>query len=265
VTARTFGSPTFQDFKGAHLRIVYQKLDYNPAPGASSISGFGLSHDGAFAGVVSFLSKPFFGGLLADQRNNLNAFLLCFDTGTAPTVGYTRTLSSTNVNLPDLVNDWTLLENQAVAGTNIDLIIKGTLDGQRRGLLFQPLANTYKPDSTNLPSLTRAQLAAKVLAGDALTIMGVPPGSGQRMAIDRDLNGVLDADEPLPGLQIALSAAKIVVSWPLGAVGFVLQEAASLDSPAWTDTPDAVSIVNGFNSIVRDPASTTRYFRLRQL
>jgi DNA-binding beta-propeller fold protein YncE len=260
------GPPTFQDFKAPHLRNFYQKLDFNSAPGASSITGFGLAHDGASPDVMSFFNdRVFFGEFSLEHRTNLNAFMLCFDTGTAPAVGYTRTIAATNVNDGSLTSDWSLLEAQAAAGTNIDLIVKGTINGQRHGLLYQPGANNYQLDSTNSPPLTRAQLAAKVSAGDTITIMGVPPGSGQRMAIDRDLSGVLDADEPLPRLQIVLSAGKVVVSWPFGAAGFVLQQTASLDSPAWTDTSDAVDIVNGVNSIVKDPASTTLYFRLRQI
>jgi YVTN family beta-propeller protein len=194
---------TFQDFKVPHLRSVYQKQDFNPTAGASSIGGFGLTHDGAFRGTFDFLSRPFFSLLSSDtaRKNNLNAFVQCFDTGMAPAVGYTRTLASSNVTSPDIVSDWTLLESQAIAGTNIDLIVKGTIDGRRHGLLFQPGSNLYMLDSTNLAKLTRSELERKLLAGDKLTIMGVPPGSGQRMGIDRDLNGVLDADEPLPELQ----------------------------------------------------------------
>jgi YVTN family beta-propeller protein len=257
----------FQDFKVAHLRNIYQKQDFNPAAGASSIAGFGMTHDGAFANAFNFLSRPFFEGLSIDatRKNNINAYLQCFDTGMSPAVGYSRTLASTNVSSPGISNDWALLENQAFPAQTIDLIVKGTIDGQRHGMLYQPGLNVYQPDSTNLPSLTHSQLAAKVLAGDTLTIMGVPTGSGQRMAIDRDVNGVLDGDEPLPRLQIVLSSGKIVLSWPLGAAGFALQETASLDSAAWTDSPDAVNIINGSNSIVRDPASTAVYFRLRQL
>ena len=46
------------------------------------------------------------------------------------------------------------------------------IDGQPHGLLFQPGGNAYKLDSTNLPTMTRSQLAAKVLAGDTLTVTG---------------------------------------------------------------------------------------------
>ena len=41
---------------------------------------------------------------------------------------------------------------------------------------------------------TQAQLWNKIAAGDTLTVMGVPPGSGLRMGIDRDLDGRFDGD-----------------------------------------------------------------------
>jgi hypothetical protein len=142
--------------------------------------------------------------------------------------------------------------------------VKGTLDGQRRGLLYQPGANNYKPDSTFSTPMTRAQLAAKVQAGDRLTIIGVPPGSGQRMGIDRDLNSVLDADEPLPRLQIAQAGAGAVLNWPLSAAGFRLETATSLMSGAWSNVSGPVEIVGGMNFMTNAAASGARFFRLRQ-
>jgi hypothetical protein len=156
----------------------------------------------------------------------------------APAVGYSRTIVATNVNVPSVLNDWSLLESQALGGANIDLMVKGTLDGVRHGLRFQPGSNNYKPDTTNLTTLTRSQLVAKIQAGDTLTVIGVPPGSGQRMGIDRDLNGVLDADEPLPTLQIAQAGASVVINWPFNAAGFNLETAPSLSSVSWSNVND---------------------------
>lgn len=178
--------------------------------------------------------------------------------------GEKSTTSLTDPFHGGIVSDWMLLESQAAAGTNIDLIVKGTIDGQPHGLLFQPALNLYQPDSTNAPSLTHAQLAAKVLAGDTLPLMGVPPGSGQRMGIDRDLNGVLDADEPRPRLEVSQAGGKVLVSWPLGAAGFTLQQAGTLAAGAWTDNPNPVQIVGGSNLVTNASPAATLYFRLRK-
>jgi hypothetical protein len=97
------------------------------------------------------------------------------------------------VTNPTLLADWNLLQNQASLG-NIELIGKGTIDGNLHGLFYQPATSNYMTDKTGLGPFTQAQLQAKIGAGDILNITGVPPGSGLRMGIDRDLDGVLDDD-----------------------------------------------------------------------
>ena len=71
----------------------------------------------------------------------------------------------------------------------MDLIVKGTIQGVVHGLLYQPASNNYPVDQAGLGPFTQAQLVSLVKAGDTLSIMGVPPGSGVHMGIDRDLDG----------------------------------------------------------------------------
>jgi hypothetical protein len=108
--------------------------------------------------------------------------MLCFDTGTAPAVGYSRTLTSTTVNTAPAQNDWSTLQGQAGAG-NIDLIANGTIQGQVQGLLYLTSTGTYQTSTTGLGPFTQAQRTAFILNGDTLTMMGVPPGTGARMAL----------------------------------------------------------------------------------
>jgi YVTN family beta-propeller protein len=255
-----------QDFKVPQLRNMYQKTSFNRGANASSIGGFGFLHDGSFASLFEFLSAPVFQNFAnnATIKSNLQAFMLCFDTGLAPAVGYTRTLVATNVNTTSVSNDWSVLESQAAALTNIQLIVKGTIDGQHRGLLYQTGLNHYRLDSTNSTPLTRAQLVSRIQAGDTLTIMGVPPGSGQRMGIDRDLNGILDFDEPRPQLQIARVSNQAVVKWPWGAVGYRLEHNTNLASSTWSDDTNAVEVVNQFNFVTNSSNDATKFFRLRR-
>jgi hypothetical protein len=126
---------------------------------------------------------------------DLAAFVQSFDTGTAPAVGYTRTVTSANVTSASISSDWTLLENQAIAG-NIDLIIKGTAAGQFHGFLYQPSSGTYEIDTITQSPYTQAQLINLITGGDTMTIMGVPPGSGLRIGINRNLGPILDGDQP---------------------------------------------------------------------
>jgi YVTN family beta-propeller protein len=253
-----------QDFKVPQLRAIYQKLHFNNAPGTNTIGGFGFVHDGTDPSIQVFLSRPVFQNILSNSviKNNLAAFVQCFDTGTAPTVGYTRTASTTNIADSSLLSDWTLLENQAGL-TNINLIAKGTIDGKLHGLVYQPSSATYLCDSTNLGSFTRAQLVTKIGAGDQLTFMGVPPGSGIRMGIDRDEDGVLDGDVPLPSLSIAQSAGNAILNWPFSAAGFALESTTSLLPPSsWTNVADPVEIITGQNFVTNALSGDAKYFRL---
>jgi len=103
-------------------------------------------------------------------------------TGTAPAVGYSRTLTSTTVTTGPAQSDWNTLQSQATAG-NIDLIAQGTIQGQITGLLYQPSTSEYTTDTTGLGPFTQTQLTTFIQQGGTLTIMGVPPGSGARMAV----------------------------------------------------------------------------------
>ncbi|HZV34547.1 MAG TPA: beta-propeller fold lactonase family protein [Verrucomicrobiae bacterium] len=252
-----------QDFKVPHLRNIYQKIGMNRGTNAPSIGGFGFLHDGSFQDIFTFLSQPIFGVFSSNSitKSNIQAFLLCFDTGTAPAIGYTRTITSSNVSSASISNDWSLLESQAALITNIDLIVKGTIGGVRHGFVYQPASNNYEPDTKNMVAFTRAQLLIKIQSGDVLTIMGVPPGSGQRMGIDRNLNGVLDADEPPPSLQIAGSGTNLLISWPYGAVGFMLESTTDLKT-SWNTVTNPVEVENGYDYMTNNPQGNVRFFRL---
>ena len=252
-----------QDFKVPQLRSVYQKTHFTNTPSASTIGGYGFTHDGAIPSLQTFLSQPVFAAIRNNTavKNDLSAFLQCFDTGTAPAVGYTRTATAANVNSLSLSNDWNLLESQA-ALSNIDLIVKGTISGKFHGLLYQPALGTYRVDSVQMAALTRAQLETKILASDTLTLMGVPPGSGLRMGIDRNQDGVLDGDTPPPMLNITQSNGQTLISWPYSAAGFSLESSSSLSLPNWTTVSNAVEISSGQNIVTNTPGAGAQFYRL---
>ena len=255
-----------QDFKVPHLRAIYQKGNFDHNPGAVSIGGFGFVHDGIDDTLFRFLSRPVFGVFATNTtiKNNLEAFLHCFDTGTAPSVGYTRTIFPANLVSVTVSNDWTLLERQAVSN-NMDLTVKGTFNGQPHGFLYDRLANTYRPDTTNLSSFTRAQLQTRIAAGDTLNFMGVPPGSGMRMGIDRNLDGTLDGDTPRPLLAIAQTPPNILLSWSTNASGFVLERADEVSSTNWNADTSRRGIVGPNFQVTNSPAANSQFFRLREL
>jgi hypothetical protein len=195
VTPSTNVAEFEQPVKVPHLRNMYQKTNLNFNTGGVSVNGFGFNHDGQIGGMIAQITNgsfPFF-------KNNptveqpLEAFELCFDTGTAPAVGYSRTLTAASVAGSPAQSDWSTLQSQASAG-NIDLIANGTIQGQVTGLLYLTATNNYQTDTTGLGPFTQAQLTTFIQNGDTLTIMGVPPGSGVRMALDMNLDGLLNGD-----------------------------------------------------------------------
>jgi len=172
-----------QPMKDRQLRGVYQKLHFNNSAGVQSIDGFGLDHDGTVAGLFQLLSSTSEFPKIANNQSakqDLEAYVLCFDTGTAPAVGFTRTLTAANVSSSSAQKDWNMLQSQA-AIANIDLIGNGTLNGQVSSLLYSPSAKNYTTNITGLGPFTQVQLTTMILAGDTLSFMGVPTGTGARM------------------------------------------------------------------------------------
>jgi hypothetical protein len=180
--------PSGQPMKHSQLRNMYQKTNVKFGNGTVSVNGFGFTNDGHDTGLVAFFSGGLFQspGVLAGNtqaKADMEAYMMCFDTGTAPAVGYSRTLTAATVNTPAAQSDWSTLQSQAATGpANIDLIANGTIKGQIGGLLYLPATGTYQT-TTGIGPLTQAQLTALIVGGDTLTIMGVPPGSGARMAL----------------------------------------------------------------------------------
>jgi YVTN family beta-propeller protein len=256
-----------QDFKVPQLRATYQKMRLTDAPGVQSLLGFGLVHDGTDPSLFAFLSRPVFGTLSGDtvQKQNISAFVQCLDTGTAPACGYGRTITSNNVTSASVSNDWSLLEAQTVGGTNIDLIVKGTVDGVRRGFVYQTTQNNYKPDKQSLAPLTRSSLVAKILAGGTITIMGVPPGTGTRNGIDRDLDLVLDGDELAPSLRITRAANNALVAWSTNASGFVLETSGVLPETNWAPETSLRGVVGSEFTVTNGAAANARFYRLKEL
>jgi hypothetical protein len=175
-----------QPVKVPHLRNMYQKTNLDFSEGGVSVNGFGFNHDGQIGGLVAQIDQPsfpVFQNNTADKQA-IEAFELCFDTGTAPAVGYSRTLTASNVTSSPAQSDWTTLQNLAATSpANIDLIANGTIQGQVHGLLYLPASGTYQTDTAGLGPFTRAQLTGFIQSADTLTIMGVPPGSGSRMVL----------------------------------------------------------------------------------
>ena len=121
----------------------------------------------------------------------------------APIVGQQVTLTSTNSGVAGPRID--LLVQRAAANftskvlggavKECDVVVKGTVAGQARGWV-RNAAGTFRSDRASEPLLADVALRSfAATAGQELTYTCVPPGSGTRIGVDRDLDSHLDRDE----------------------------------------------------------------------
>jgi YVTN family beta-propeller protein len=185
-----------QDIKVPQLRNLYKKTGFTDQPLVTNKRGFGFIHDGSMDNLFDFLHFSGFSFPNGDaDRRDVEAFLLHFDTGMAPAVGYQITFDGTNSANPLSLARLDTLRGQAEAAPgNCDLVARGRVGGQPRGWAYQG-GGMWKSDKGSEPLLATAQLIAMAGLGSELTLTGVPRGSGTRAGIDRDRDGFLDGDE----------------------------------------------------------------------
>ncbi|WP_437995438.1 hypothetical protein WMF26_29565 [Sorangium sp. So ce185] len=210
-------SPDPQFFKVPHLRNQYQKvgmfgaafttLSHGPDPFlGDQVRGFGFNHDGAFPDLFRFNSgfDQFEGNPVglpvtpenAQLKRDMEQFMLAFDSNLAPIVGQQTTLTASTYAAVEGRID--LLIERADAG-ECDLIAKGRIAQQEFGFLYLG-GGHFAADRQSLGAVPDALLRLLVaLPGSALTYTCAPPGSGERMGVDRDLDGHLDGDETSAG------------------------------------------------------------------
>ena len=217
-----------QIMKIPHMRNMYQKIvmfgmpnvGFNN-PGDNShqgdqVRGTGFLHDGSTDSIFRFLTADVFecafGGLIGfcgpgggdQQREDVEAFSLAFDTDLAPIVGQQVTLDASSG--ADVSSRITLMIQRAAAAfqsevlggntTECDLVVKGKIGFVPKSWLYNPGAALFESDLSTDPDLTDGALRAlAATAGQELTYTCVPPGSGMRMGLDRDEDGSTDGDE----------------------------------------------------------------------
>ena len=227
-----------QDFKIPHLRNLYQKVGMFGMPAIQFITpgnngcvtgnagcltaasqpdqvrGFGFLHDGSVDTIFRFhnatvFTSGFSGATVANCgttnattcRRNVEQFMLSFDSDLAPIVGQQVTLTSAG-GTP--VNDRITLMIQRAAAGECDVVVKATIDSEQRGWVCTGAgcivgAGTFESDKQGETETDTSLRAKAGVAGQELTYVAVPPGSGVRIGIDRDEDGFLDADEVIAG------------------------------------------------------------------
>jgi DNA-binding beta-propeller fold protein YncE len=209
-----------QLFKAPHLRNAYQKIGKFGSPEnpgflggdngfkGDQVRGFGFLNDGNIDTIFRFVhgisfSDQFNGpnsNSIPDgpegeiQRRQLEAFILAFPTNMAPVVGQQTTLTAANSAAVGSRID--LLRQRAEAG-ECDLVAKTLIDGEEAGFLYVG-SGQFLTDWHGKPPVADTALRSLVrTSGRPVTYTCVPPGSGERVGVDRDGDGVWDGDERL--------------------------------------------------------------------
>jgi hypothetical protein len=166
-------------------------------------TGFGFSHSGIILDDNQF--ADLFTNLSQEKRDGIMEFQEEFDTGTPPSANFSDELTPGNVPFSKLQG---FLVAQAEAGF-CDLAIKGRLRPREEwidmGLSYDRSISAFVTDRPRtrpgLGPFTADELVNLVIAGRFFGMVhGVPYGSGSRIGVDRDRDGVRDGDEVALGL-----------------------------------------------------------------
>ncbi|NMO14048.1 hypothetical protein HPC49_28980 [Pyxidicoccus fallax] len=211
-----------QIVKIPHVRNMYTKVGMfgfadsaffshpESGPTGDQIRGFGFTNDGSVDTLFRFFSAIVFTntsiggpavGFQSDtQRREMEDFMLVADTDLAPIVGQQVTLTNTNASAVGSRIDLLIARARAPFASKIlggqtyeaDLVAKVATGGRVRGYLYDRTAGTWKPDTGTANITTAALRALASTAGQEVTFTAVPPGSGLRIALDRNMDGRLD-------------------------------------------------------------------------
>ena len=187
-----------QNFKIPHFRDQYQKVGMfgwgfqSAAATGPQVRGFSFNHNGATSSnfIIADLGMPQ-PDLLA-----LRAFLYAFPTESPPITGQQVTLTLSNAAAAKPRIDLLVARSKIDSPVpECDLVVKGVIGGRARGWVMAR-SNEFQPDSAAESAIDRTNLEALITGpGQYLTFTCTPWGSGTRIGIDRDLNGILDGDD----------------------------------------------------------------------
>lgn len=258
-----------QPVKTPHLRTVYQRRGFSRAAGAVNVSGFGLLKDGA--GFAMPIVHPYVLDELStlQEFKDVSAYVLCFDTGVAPVVGHSITVTTADLANAAVLADLTTMEAQAatqVSGVpNANLVARGSIGGRVRSFLYQTASSTYASDDASEGAITRSGLLASLAPGDVITFTGMPAGDGARASTDRDSNGIFNAQEATPFLQGLIVPGAVRLQWPASAGGWLLETSATLQPP-WLPVTAPRGVSSGLQHVDENPApAASGFYRLRRV
>jgi hypothetical protein len=175
------------------------------------IRGFGYTHDGSVDTLFRFVSASLF-DIDNPEQDQVEAFMIAFDSDLAPVVGQQITLTATNSGVAGPRIDLMLsrcgtgFASKVLVDLNggpvneCDLIAKLDQGGNPRGYVYDASSGLFEPDDGGAAITDAALRALAAAASQEVTYTAAPPGSGYRMGINRDLDIQLDAPDNCPSV-----------------------------------------------------------------
>lgn len=179
-----------QPLKNPPLTTVYQRMHLDPRPGKTSLTGFGLGHDGSGFDLPIVHPYVLDALSLAADFADVKAFVLCFDTGTTSLVGQSVTIGT----IPSSAALTAITRFESAGPAFADVVVEGVVGGALRQYTYSRSRRFYVSTTPGEPPLTRAQLLALLSGNDTLTFKTVQPQEGYRFAGQNKRQVTLKAD-----------------------------------------------------------------------
>jgi len=196
------------------LRGLHRKLN------SDRYTGFGLIHDGreereGNSDPLDTFLQDFFPGIInADLDEELKAFVVAFPSNAMPVIGSQALVAGAPTIAENEAIDL-MIQQHALTPSRADVVAKGVIEGEQRGFaLVDPLGPTFESDEEETLSL--GELFGLLSGGDSLTFTAVPPGSGERIGVNQDLDCDPDGLDPFPQKNIDLNLDGVVDGADLG-------------------------------------------------
>lgn len=234
--------PQPQTLKVSPLNDLYQRTGVL-FTSFNNNRGFGFNHDARDDSLFNVFTAGFnfaAGATGAQQRRDVEAFMLAFSTNTHPAVGQQETLDGTNNAAPNVAARLTTFRTLADA-TTVALVAKRTIAGVERG--WQYLVGGNAASDRAAEATTWTALLASATPTSPVTVTVVPRGTERRIAIDRDGDNALDNDEVTFGYN------------PADPASFPPPCPADLNGDNITNTADLTIILGSFGQTVAPHAA----------
>jgi len=191
--------------KVPQLRNLYERTGYETKL-KQSRAGFGFQHDGTVDSLAHYMSLTEFDTESDQDVADLVAFILAFSGSDLPTdnAGFVKKLEDSQDSYAAVGQQVTRSSSSPGARLNslldlaqaqqVEMIAQQADDSRPRAWLYDGNAKIFESDD-NSASITLNELLALATFSSPITFTAIPTGLGERLALDRDGDGIYNGTE----------------------------------------------------------------------